>query len=76
MVGVLLDVQERKLTQYVADRFEDVYNVKLKVLASIFKWLDEGYTPLAIANWSGINPDVIDSINELRKIDVDLELFA
>ena len=50
--------------------------MKLKVMINIFKWLDEGYSPLALANWSGINPDIIDTINELRKTNVDLDLYT
>lgn len=50
--------------------------MKFSVMKKIWDWLDEGYTTKEIAETYFIYPDIIDSINELRKVKVDLEVYA
>lgn len=51
--------------------------MKIKDVKTIFKWLKDGrWTPTDIAEFTGINPDLIDSIVEIYEVDVDLELYA
>ena len=50
--------------------------MKIEVLQKIWQYLDEGYDAQTIASYYYINPDIIDSINELRKSKVDLKVYS
>ena len=50
--------------------------MEIKDIKQIYKWLDEGHTGSEIAKFTMINPDIIDKIMELKKADVNLEIYA
>ena len=50
--------------------------MKFKVMKQIWVWLEEGYSVKQIADTYYIDPNIIDSINELRKSKVDLEVWS
>lgn len=50
--------------------------MKIEDIETIFTWLSDGHTPSNIALFTGINPDIIDSICDLYTANVDLELYA
>jgi len=51
--------------------------MNIKDLTLMFEWLDSGqYTTTDIAEFTGINPNLIDSIVEIYEAKVDLELYA
>lgn len=51
--------------------------MKIEDIETIFTWLSDGrWTPIDIAEFTGINPDIIDSICDLYTANVDLELYA
>jgi len=50
--------------------------LRFEVLKRIWEMLDEGYSGKEIANFFYINPDIIDSIIELKKAKVNLDVYA
>lgn len=50
--------------------------MNIKDVIKIFEWLNDGHTPESIALFTGIYPDLIDSIVVIYEAKVDLELYA